>query len=116
MNGAWADTSRTVKRSDRTDASLEFAFRGTGVCLLGRKSDDGGQARVFLDGKKAGGFDCFSVIPSNRVPLFRVTGLTPGRHKLRVTVPGLCQDDSKGAFVYFDGFSVVPLEEKTRVY
>ena len=63
-----------------------FTFDGTGVAIVGRCSQEGGRADVFLDGEKVGEVDAW--IPKNTSDddYWHVSGLPAGKHSVRIVV------------------------------
>jgi hypothetical protein len=59
-------------------------FTGTGIAIVGRMSQAGGRADVFLDGAKAGEIDAFIVPNTNDNDLWHATGLAAGEHTVRI--------------------------------
>jgi len=80
--------SGEVKFKEASAASAEatFTFEGTGVAIVGRCTQAGGRADVFLDGQKAGDIDAW--IPENTSDddYWHVTGLAGGKHTVRIVV------------------------------
>jgi hypothetical protein len=71
-------------RAAGTEATL--TFEGTGVAIVGRCTQEGGRADVFLDGEKAGEIDAW--IPKNTTDddYWHVSGLPAGKHSVRILV------------------------------
>jgi hypothetical protein len=67
-------------------AEATFTFQGTGVAIVGRCTQAGGRADVFLDGEKAGDIDAW--IPKNTSDddYWHVSGLAGGKHSVRIVV------------------------------
>ena len=76
---------RVVGRTaEGAGAEAEFSFTGTAVILVGRYSQSGGRADVYLDGEKAGEINAYIVPRTNDNALWHVYGLRQGRHTLRI--------------------------------
>jgi hyaluronate lyase len=90
-DGGWADARRderatapTLKAAAAAGATATLRFRGTGVTVAGRCSQEGGRADVFLDGQKVGEIDAYVVPRTHDNDYWHVTGLPPGEHTLRI--------------------------------
>jgi hypothetical protein len=85
-----------IKSTESAGAEATLAFEGTGVTILGRCSQEGGRADVFLDGEKAGEIDAW--IPKNTSDddYWHMTGLKDGKHSLRIVVRSDASPSSKG--------------------
>jgi len=106
VDGDWKDTERTCRVSQAVSATMEFDFEGTGVCILGRRSSNCGQAEISLDDGKGEVIPLHQAVELSRMPLFRTDDLEPGKHKVRLTVLGPSDPSQKDAFVYLDGILV----------
>ena len=71
-------------------------FEGTGVAIVGRMSQDGGRADVYLDGARAGEIDAWIPERTHDNDYWHVTGLANGRHTVRIVVRADADDRSKG--------------------
>jgi hypothetical protein len=80
--------------SPGTEAAL--TFDGTGVALVGRCTQAGGRADVFLDGQKAGDVDAWIPKGTNDDDYWHVTGLRSGKHSVRLVVRGDADARSTG--------------------
>jgi hypothetical protein len=89
-------SSWTVRAPGAAGDEVTLSFDGTGLALLGRLTQEGGQADVWLDGAPAQPID--SWIPENTHDnaLWHVTGLAPGKHTVRVVYTGKKNRRSKG--------------------
>jgi hypothetical protein len=71
--------------SPGTEATLEF--NGTGLGLAGQLVENGGRADVYIDGKKSDLVADAYIVPNTiDRDLWRVYGLQPGKHTLRLVV------------------------------
>jgi hypothetical protein len=82
------------KEASATGAEARLAFDGTGVAIVGRCTQEGGRADVFLDGEKAGLIDAWIPKGTNDNDYWHVTGLRPGPHVVRIVVRGEADDRS----------------------
>ena len=107
----------------------EFKFTGSGISVLGTKSDDLGYADIFLDGKKIHTIDGFEdwlkepsiqtsahstkylndylkyVIPEKQV-LYSVSGLSKGSHTIKIVVTGKKSTEASDCGVVIDAFEL----------
>jgi ADP-ribosylglycohydrolase len=76
-----------VKETERPGSEAMLTFRGTGVGLVGQLVEDGGRADVYVDGEKHELVADAYIVP-NTVDrdLWRVFGLEPGEHTLRLVL------------------------------
>jgi len=120
FNGEWAvsknknDLGSGVHVASKPGASASYIFRGSQVRLVGRADPEGGRAEVYLDGlKEPAGVDFWCPTPKFRHLLFAKTGLTAGKHTLKVVATGTRNPVSRGDNVYIDGIQVSAAEGKT---
>ena len=94
-NGAWRwsdgwtdgpSRSGRVRMSETPGAEVTLSFSGTGAIIVGRYSDRGGRASVFLDGRSAGEIDAYQVPRTHDNVYWHVTGLPAGDHTIRLRV------------------------------
>jgi hypothetical protein len=102
-SAGWRDAKRnerspapTMRVAERGGAEATLAFRGTGVAVVGRYSQEGGRADVYLDGRKAGEIDAYVVPRTHDNDYWHVTGLKPGAHTLRIVSRGDRDERSAG--------------------
>jgi ADP-ribosylglycohydrolase/Carbohydrate esterase 2 N-terminal len=107
--GAWTDGSMDLwgekianKTAGTAGAEVTLAFEGTGVAVVGRSSQDGGRADVYLDGKKAGEIDAWIPERTHDNDLWHVTGLPPGKHTVRIVTRADADARSKSKKVRID--------------
>ncbi len=93
---SWGDQLK-FKEARAAGAEATFTFEGTGVAIVGRCTQEGGRADVFLDGEKAGEIDAW--IPKNTSDddYWHVSGLSAGKHSVRIVVRADADARSKGA-------------------
>jgi hypothetical protein len=87
-------------------AQATFRFTGTSVSWIGYRGNQGGIARVSLDGVVVGDVDLFGRSVEIRVPVFTATGLADGNHTLTIEVTGLKNPESDLNAVPVDAFDV----------
>jgi hypothetical protein len=88
-----------------------FTFEGTGVALVGRMSQEGGRADVWVDGvRQDPGIDAWVPERTHDNDYWHVTGLVAGKHEVRVVVRDDADRRSRGrkvqieaAIVYAEG-------------
>jgi hypothetical protein len=93
--GQWVDEkSAKVSRAAGDEATLEFT--GVAVALVGRLSQEGGRADVYLDGEKVATFDAYIVPRTHDNALWHIYDLEPGPHTLRIVTIGTADPRSTG--------------------
>jgi hypothetical protein len=107
--GAWTEGTMDLwgekianKKTSAAGAEATFTFSGTGVAIVGRSSQTGGRADVYLDGKKVDGIDAWIPERTHDNDLWHVTGLAAGMHTVRVVTRGDAGPRSKGTEVRID--------------
>jgi hypothetical protein len=81
--------SEKIRFRETTGAGGEatVTFTGTGIALVGELTADGGRADVYVDGVKRDLIaDAYIVPNTHDNDLWRVFGLAPGRHTLRLVM------------------------------
>ncbi len=83
----WGEEDK-FKEAGAPGAEAALTFEGTGVAIVGRCTQEGGRADVFLDGEKAGEIDAW--IPKNTTDndYWHTTGLRAGKHSVRIVARG----------------------------
>lgn len=76
------------------EATLKFS--GVAVAVIGRLSQEGGRADIYLDGKKVGVADAYIVENTHDNALWHTYGLKPGAHTLRLVTTADADPRSKG--------------------
>ncbi|MGC8990989.1 MAG: ADP-ribosylglycohydrolase family protein, partial [Verrucomicrobiia bacterium] len=100
--GQWrSDKDAMVAEGPGNEAILKFD--GVAVAVLGRLTQDGGQAQVYLDNRKAVVADAYIVDRTHDNALWHVYGLKPGPHTLRIVTTGKADPRSKGTKVALQG-------------
>jgi hypothetical protein len=107
--GAWSEGTMDLwgdkianKTASTAGAEAAFTFEGTGIAIVGRSSQDGGRADVYLDGKKEGEIDAWIPERTHDNDLWHVTGLPPGKHTVRIVTRADADSRSKGKKVRID--------------
>ncbi len=92
-----------VHVSATSGAALTFAFTGNQVRLIGAVDRSGGLADVYLDEvKQLCGIDCYSPFPLKEQVIYSRSGLSEGKHVLKVVVRGAGNTLSGGRQVWID--------------
>lgn len=89
--GAWRDMQDRhklpAKESSQPGAEATLTFNGTGLALVSNLAEDGGRADVYIDGMKSDLVADDYIGPNTTDDdLWRVFGLTPGEHTMRLVV------------------------------
>ena len=89
-------------------ATVEGAFRGTGVAWIGEKNSDRGKARVSIDGGPASTVDTWNGggPEVSRVTLFEAKGLADGLHTIRIECLAEKAEGSRDAFISIDALRI----------
>jgi ADP-ribosylglycohydrolase/Carbohydrate esterase 2 N-terminal len=90
------------KEATGPGAEAEMEFEGTGIAILGRCTQEGGRADVFLDGQKAGEIDAWIPKGTNDNDYWHVTGLPDGKHRVRLVVRADADARSTGKAVQIE--------------
>jgi hypothetical protein len=76
-----------VKETERPGSEATLKFDGTGVSLVGQLVENGGRADVYIDGEKNELVADAYIVPNTiDRDLWRIYGLEPGEHTLRLVV------------------------------
>ncbi len=97
FSGSW----KTVKDSNVSQgagAKATFRFTGVAVAVVGELNTQGGQAEIYLDGKKQPKLaDAYSDERTHDNVLWQTYGLRPGNHTLEIIATGKADSRSKGS-------------------
>ncbi|MDR4949950.1 S8 family serine peptidase [Neobacillus cucumis] len=111
-SGTWSTSSSSnhsasaAKFSTTANAYLEHTFTGRGVTLLSYTAANGGNADIYLDGKLVKTLSMYSSSTVYQVPVYSVSGLSYGPHKIKVVNKGTKPTGSTGTLVSVDAFDV----------
>lgn len=98
--GTWPELGST----DQPGATITWTFRGNQVRVVGDVGPDGGQAEVFLDGKRQlVGIDAWNPAPRENQVLYYRNGLAEGEHTLKIVILGRGNPVAKGARIRLRG-------------
>lgn len=98
---------RTLLTSAKEGETMEFAFEGTGVALLGMTDKDSGMAEIWIDGVSYGEIDTFSGDARYRRCLFCAYQLADGRHTLRLRVCGRGNSDAGNCLIRIESVEIL---------
>jgi hypothetical protein len=99
--GNWADAKDRhqlpAKETQTPGSEATIKFSGTGLALVSNMAQDGGRADVYIDGVKNDLVaDAYIGPNTTDDDLWRVFGLTPGEHTVRLVVRSDADPQSKG--------------------
>ncbi len=101
--GNWAeehywDTNGLLARKTAEGAGAEgtLTFTGTAIALVGKLTQEGGRADIYLDEVKKGEIEGYIVERTNDNDLWHTYELKPGRHTVRVVMRNDADPHSKG--------------------
>ncbi|MBN1346614.1 MAG: hypothetical protein JXQ73_28245 [Phycisphaerae bacterium] len=107
--GSWQPTTRQGARggslhvTSEAGATMKFAFTGNQVRLIGSVDTAGGLADVFVDGaRQLTLIDCWNPAPRDQQLLYSRSGLSDGKHTLKIVARGKGNLISKGSAVCVD--------------
>lgn len=93
--GAWTDQTvsegryrSTLRVSLARGDEATLTFTGTAIALVGQNGQDGGRARIHLDGKLVGEIDSYVSERTLDHALWHTYGLQLGKHVLRIVTTG----------------------------
>jgi hypothetical protein len=87
-------------------AQATFTFTGTSVSWIGYRGNEGGIARVSLDGVFVRDVDLYARSVEIHVAVFTAKGLSNGKHTMTIEVTGLKNVDAWSNAVFVDAFDV----------
>ena len=98
------DYKHTESFSNKAGDSLTVPFDGTAIRWIGSKTNNHGNADVYLDDTKVATVDDSG--SESQAVLFQKTGLTPGAHTLKIVVAGNHGSGSTDNYVAVDAIDV----------
>ncbi len=87
-------------------SAVSITFNGTGIEWIAYRDQWSGLARVIVDGELKETIDTFLSPEQAHVVAYRIEGLEPGNHSLRIEVTGTRSESSGGSWVWLDAFNV----------
>jgi sucrose-6-phosphate hydrolase SacC (GH32 family) len=110
--GAWNTDNNslyyhgTSHFSKTVGGTIETSFTGTEIDWWGLQNTDLGLADVYIDGERVGhGVDCYGT-PRSMKRLFTKSGLSNGKHTIKIVITGEKNPASTGVAVVHDFFVV----------
>lgn len=100
-SGNWTDDKGTMVCTE-PGGRATLAFSGVAVAIMGRLTQQGGQAEIQIDGKKVAVADAYIVPNTYDNTLWHAYGLKPGQHTLEIITTGKADARSKGRDVAID--------------
>jgi len=102
LNRTWSEGS--ISESSVDGAFVTFSFTGTSVSWIGCRKLSTGGANIFIDGNLVQHVETFEPAPieAYQTTIFRIDGLSPGPHVLKIVVAG------SGPYTVIDAFDVRP--------
>ncbi len=97
----YGDFDNDVHYTTVNGDSMTFTFTGTGVDVLTEVNTDGGAIDVYVDGTKVKTVSANGPVRLAQQPVVSVTGLSTGRHTVKLVKAG-------GGYLVVDGFTVIP--------
>jgi hypothetical protein len=102
--GNWEDThdhhNLPAKQSGVPGNEATLTFTGTGIGLSGNLSENGGRADVYIDGAKSDLVADAYIMPNTHdVDLWRIFGLKPGEHTMRLVIRDDADPKSAGHLI-----------------
>ncbi|MET7737466.1 beta-galactosidase [Streptomyces sp. NPDC005402] len=98
------DYKKTESFSNKAGDSVTVPFDGTAIRWIGSKTNNHGNADVYLDGTKVATVDDSGA--ENQAVVFQKTGLTAGAHTLKIVVAGNHSSGSTDNYVAIDAIDV----------
>jgi len=109
------DFDNTESFSSVAGDSMTVPFTGTAVRWIGSRTNNHGQADVYLDGVKQTTVDDSG--SQSQAVIYQATGLTDGPHTLKIVVDGTHTSGSTDNFVSIDAIDVpTAAQTSARVY
>jgi hypothetical protein len=116
LSGAWtrSDSSRgwsggSAMQSTAAGATASITFIGTSIRWIGSRGRGMGIASLSVDAGPAREVDLFAR-PADEIhtPVFTISDLSAGQHRLTITVTGRQNSQAEGTVVVVDAFDVQP--------
>jgi hypothetical protein len=97
----------TYTNSATTNSILEYSFIGTGIRVYTAMTADSGKFTPYIDDVAKTAVDLYSASPLYKQKTYEITGLTYGKHKIKLALAGSKHASSSGYNVNFDYFEVL---------
>jgi hypothetical protein len=85
---------------------ITIDFTGTGISWIGYRDEWSGLANVYVDGEAKTTVDDYRSPSETRAEIYRIGGLSAGRHSLTIEVTGTRNSSAKAAWIWVDAFDV----------
>ncbi|MEU9480205.1 beta-galactosidase [Streptomyces sp. NPDC048191] len=108
------DYKHTESFSDKAGDSVTVPFDGTAIRWIGSKTNNHGNADVYLDGAKVATADDSG--GEDQAVIFQKSGLAPGAHTLKIVVNGTHGSGSTDNYVSIDAIDVPTAATATPTY
>jgi hypothetical protein len=106
LNASPVQSGGTAVLANGPRAAVSLTFNGTGIEWIAYRDQWSGLARVIVDGEVKETIDTFLSPAQGRAVAYRIEGLQPGNHSLRIEVTGTRSEGSGGSWVWLDAFNV----------
>ncbi len=110
--GIWNSNASTIHSggtavlSMGSRSAVSLTFNGTGIEWIANRDEWSGIGTVIVDGEVKETIDTFRSPAQAGAVAYRIEGLAPGTHSVRIQVTGTRSDSSGGAWVWLDAFNV----------
>ena len=101
-----ANSNSSAKYSSTKGDFIQFSFNGTGFNWYGMVSKDRGIANIYIDGVKQT-LDTYSAFGASQKLLFSKTGLTNGKHTVKIEVSGNKNTAATNTTIHFDKIDII---------
>ncbi|MBO7747496.1 S8 family serine peptidase [Paenibacillus sp. MWE-103] len=103
------NSGKSAKYSNQTGSTVEAAFRGGHIIVMGTKGPDRGKADIYIDGKLAtpNHVDLYSSSTRFQSRLFELTDLDDKPHTIKIVNTGEKNPSSSGNYLSFDALKVI---------
>lgn len=109
MNFSPRNSGRSAMYSNQTSSTVELAFRGSQLYVVGTKGPDRGKVDIYIDGKPAtpNHVDMYSSSYQYQSRIFELNGLSDKQHTVKIVNLGVKNSKSSGTYMSFDVFQVI---------
>ena len=106
LNASAMHSGGTAVLAMGTRSSVSLTFNGTGIEWIAYRDEWSGIATVIVDGEVKEAIDTFRSPAQAGAVAYRIEGLAPGTHSLKIEVAGTRSESSGGLWVWLDAFNV----------
>ncbi len=107
LNASPIHSGGTAVLAMDSQSAVSLTFNGTGIEWIANRDEWSGIATVIVDGEVKETIDTFRSPAQAGAVAYRIEGLAPGTHSLRIAVTGTRSESSGGAWVWLDAFNVI---------